>query len=101
MAQTQASTPASLIDDVSVKDSYADAIAGVAFTNGALHITFASFTADHTKGDPAHLRRIVSARLVLNPPAMLELRDMLNNLVTSLIQQGTLTPTPPTPTRPN
>ena len=51
-----------LIDDVTVKDTFADFCTGLNFAHGNLHMTFASVTADHS-ADQAPTRRIVSARL--------------------------------------
>jgi hypothetical protein len=99
MAQTTAqviSLP--LIDDVTVKDSFADFCAGINFTNGNVHITFASITADHSRGDPSPQRRVVSARVVISLAGAIELRDLLTRIIEALTAQGIVVPTPSSPT---
>jgi hypothetical protein len=89
--------PSPLIDDLTVKDSYGDGVAGLSLTAGNLHITLASIMPDHSKGDPAPLRRVVSARVVLPLMAALELNDMLTGMLSSLRAQGVIAPTPAAP----
>jgi hypothetical protein len=83
MSETRTHPLPPLIDDITVKDLLADTCAGVSIVGGNAHITFASITADHTI-NPAPSRRIVSARIVMPLPGMIELRDILNRLVEQL-----------------
>jgi hypothetical protein len=82
-----------LVNDLTVKDSFADLCAGVTFVNGVVHITFASMTADHDT-DPASQSRVVSARLVMPVAGVIDLRDTLTRILDSLIGQGVIVPPP-------
>jgi hypothetical protein len=95
MAQTTTQRPPPLIDDVTVKDSYGDEVSGLSVTNGNLHITLVSIMPDHSR-EPAPLRRVVSARVVVPLVTAVQLRNMLNTVISSLTAQGIITPTPPT-----
>lgn len=81
-----------LVDDIGVKDAFADDCAGASFVNGNIHLTFTSITADHTR-DPAPSKRVVSARLVITPTAMMELADILGRLTAMLKSQGMIVQT--------
>jgi hypothetical protein len=85
------------VDDVTVKESFADGCAGVNFINGNLHITFVSITADHAS-DPAPTKRLVTARLVMSIAGAIDLRDALTRMIDLLKAQGIIVPTPTTPT---
>src|SRR5580704_14456104 len=89
MAQSTAQPVPPLVDDVTVKDVFADTCAGVSATNNNLHLTFASVTNDYSI-EPAQLRRIVTARLVMPISGMIELRDMLSRMIDVLTEQGVL-----------
>jgi hypothetical protein len=80
MAQSTAQPVPPLVDDVTVKDVFADTCAGVSVTNSNLHLTFASVTNDYSI-EPAQLRRIVTARLVMPMSGMIELRDILSRMI--------------------
>jgi hypothetical protein len=80
-----------LIDDVTVKDTFADFCTGLNFAHGNLHMTFASVTADHS-ADQAPTRRIVSARVVMPITGAIELRDLLTQLIDALTAQGVIVP---------
>ena len=80
-----------LIDDVTVKDTFADFCTGLNFAHGNLHMTFASVTADHS-ADQAPTRRIVSARVVMPIAGAIELRDLLTQLIDALTAQGVIVP---------
>ena len=80
-----------LIDDVTVKDVFADLCTGLNFVHGNLHMTFASVTADHSVDD-APPRRIVSARIVMPVTGAVELRDSLTQLIDALTAQGVIVP---------
>ena len=97
MAQTTPQAGMPLIDDVTVKNSFADSCAGVNFINGNVHITLASVITDHTR-DPARSDRLVSARIVTPIVGAIELRDLLSRMIDALISQGIITPTPSSPT---
>jgi hypothetical protein len=86
-----------LIDDVTVKDSFADFCTGLNFAHGNLHMTFASVTADH-RADQAPTRRIVSARIVMPITGAIELRDLLTQLIDALTAQGVIVPETSSPT---
>jgi hypothetical protein len=97
MAQTAQQTLLPLVDDITVKDVLADTVVGVSIVSGNAHITFATVTADHTvESSPS--RRIISSRLALPLPAMIELRDILSRVVDTLTAQGIITPTLAGPT---
>jgi hypothetical protein len=78
------------VEDLTIKDSFADGCAGLTFSNGNLHATFITITADHSQ-DPAPLKRVVSARIVMPIGAAIELRDTITSLLEKLIQQGLIT----------
>jgi hypothetical protein len=86
-----------LIDDVTLKDAFADFCAGLNFAHGNLHMTFASVTADHSIDD-APPRRIVSARIVMPITGAVELRDLLTQVIDALTAQGVIVPETPSPT---
>jgi ABC-type transporter lipoprotein component MlaA len=86
-----------LIDDVTVKDTFADFCTGLNFAHGNLHMTFASVTADHS-ADQAPTRRIVSARIVMPITGAIELRDLLTQLIDALTAQGVIVPETSSPT---
>ena len=76
-----------LSDDPNVKNVFADFCAGLNVLNGNVHITFASVVADHSE-EPAPSRRIVSARIVLPIPGIVEMRDLMTELLDALAAQG-------------
>jgi hypothetical protein len=76
-----------LTDDVSVKDVFADACAGLSVLNGNVHITFASVIANHSE-ERAPSRRVVSVRVVMPAAGAAELRDLLAQLLDALDAQG-------------
>jgi hypothetical protein len=76
-----------LTDDLTIKDVFADACAGLNVLNGNVHLTFASVVADHTK-DRAASKQIVSARVVIPIAGVVELRDMLMQIIDALAAQG-------------
>ncbi|MBV8774065.1 MAG: hypothetical protein JO166_17300 [Deltaproteobacteria bacterium] len=102
MAEHTAAPVPPYIDDPNIKDAFADSCAGINFANGNFHLTFVSFTADHSR-DPPPTRRTVSARVVIPAPGALELRDMLTQFIHMLTAQRVLPLAPheliiPTPT---
>jgi hypothetical protein len=102
MAQsTSQPPPLPFVEDVTVKEVFADTSVGVTFVNGNVHITFISIIADHIR-DPAPSRRVVSARLVLPIGGAVELRDTLTRLIDMLTAQGVIVqaPIPSTPVTP-
>jgi hypothetical protein len=86
-----------LIDDVTVKDTFADFCTGLNFAYGNLNMTFASVTADHS-ADQAPTRRIVSARIVMPITGAIELKDLLTQLLDALTAQGVIVPETSSPT---
>ena len=94
MVQT-AARPVPLVDDVTVKDLFADTCVGAIFTNGNVHMTFASDTGSHVR-DPAPLSRVVSCRLVMPISGVVDFRDTLNRVIDYLIRQGAIAPISPT-----
>jgi len=85
-----------LVDDVTVKDLFADACAGLNFSNGNVHMTFASVTVDH-RTDSGPASRIVSARVVLPIGGAIEFRDLLTRMIDMLIAQRAIVPMPSSP----
>ncbi len=85
-----------LVDDVTIKESFADGCVGINFSNGNFHFTFITLSADHGK-NPAPIKRVVSARVVLTLSGTLELRDMLTQLIDMLRKQGTISTAAPVP----
>lgn len=85
-----------LIDDVTVKDSFAEFCTGLNFVHGNVHMTFASVTADHCS-HRAPSKRIVSARIVMPIIGAIELKDLLTQLIDALTAQGVIIPEPPSP----
>jgi hypothetical protein len=94
-AEELASLP--FVDDVTVKDSFAEFCTGLNFVHVNLHMTFASVTADHSTQE-ALSKRIVSARIVMPIIGAMELRDLLTQLIDALTAQGVITPETPLPT---
>jgi|SRR5208282_6131084 len=80
-----------IVDDGTVKDSFAEFCTGVNFVHGNLHMTFASVTADHSAHE-APSRRVVSARIVMPIIGAIELRDLLTHLIDALTEQGMIVP---------
>ena len=76
-----------LVEDVTVKDAFADFCIGISLVGTNLHMTFGSVTADHTK-PTAPSTRVVSARLVLALPGAVELKDLLTQIIDSAAKQG-------------
>jgi hypothetical protein len=97
MRQTDQSSALAFVDDITVKDSFADFCTGLNFAHGNLHITLASVTADHST-DQALSKRVVSARVVMPITGAIELRDLLTQLIDALAAQGVIIPEPPFPT---
>jgi hypothetical protein len=85
-----------LMDDATVKDSFAEFCTGLNFVHGNLHMTFASVTADYSS-HKAPSKRIVSARIVMPIIGAIELRDLLTQLIDALTAQGVIIPEPPSP----
>jgi hypothetical protein len=86
-----------LIDDSAIKDNFSDQCAGLSFVNGNVHLTFISYTSDHSN-DPSPARRVVSARLVMPINAVVDMRDNLTTLIDLLRAQGAITTVPTNPT---
>ena len=86
-----------IIDDRTVKDSFAEECAGIHVAGPNMHLTFVSYTADHTE-DPAPTRRVVALRVVIPIPGAIGLRDLLTHVIDTLTQRGAIVsePTPPT-----
>lgn len=96
MPQSEAQPVPPYVDDLNVKDIFADSCAGINFSNGNFHFTFVSLTADHSSSPPP-TKRIVSARIVLSTAGGIELRDMLTQFIHMLTAQGALPLTPHEP----
>jgi hypothetical protein len=97
MTQAEDLTSLPFVDDVTVKDAFAEFCTGLNFVHGNLHMTFASVTADHsTQQTPS--KRVVSARIVMPIIGAIELRNLLTQLISALTAQGVITPEPPLPT---
>lgn len=96
MAETVAQPAPPYVDDIGVKPIFADACAGINFSNGNFHFTFVSLTADHSSSPPP-TRRIVSARVVVPTSGAIELRDMLTQFIHMLTAQGVLPHAPHEP----
>jgi hypothetical protein len=90
-------TTLSLVDDIRVKDVFAEFCTGLHFVHGNLHMTFASVTADHSSHG-ASSKRIVSGRIVMPIIGAIELRDLLTEIIDALRAQGVITSEPPLPT---
>jgi hypothetical protein len=88
-AEDLASLP--FVDDLTVKDSFAEFCTGLNFVHGNLHMTFASVTADHSSHQSPP-KRIVSARIVMPKIGPIDLRDLLTQLVDALTAQGVIAP---------
>jgi hypothetical protein len=86
-----------LIDDLTVKDVFAEFCTGLNFVHGNLHMTFASVTADYSSPQ-APSKRIVSARIVMPIIGAIELRGLLTQLIDALTEQGVIIPETPLPT---
>lgn len=87
MVQSATQQPPPLVEDLTVKDTFADFCIGISLVGSNLHLTFGSLTADHTK-PTAPPTRVVSARLVLALLGAVELRDMLTQIIDSAAKQG-------------
>jgi hypothetical protein len=97
MEKTEEFAALPFVDDLTVKDVFAEFCIGLNFVHGNLHMTFASVTADHTVPQ-AETKRIVSARIVMPIIGAIELRDLLTLLINTLTEQGVIIPETPLPT---
>ena len=86
-----------IVDDIKVKDTFAEFCTGLNFVHGNVHMTFASVTADHNSHQ-ASSKRVISARIVMPVIGATELRDLLTQLIDALTAQGVITTEPPSPT---
>jgi hypothetical protein len=86
-----------LVDDVKVKDVFAEFCTGLNFVHGNLHMTFVSVAADYSSPQ-APSKRIVSARIVMPIIGAIELRNLLTQLIDALTEQGVIIPETPLPT---
>ncbi len=77
------------VDNPRVKESFGDGLAGFTLTNGVLKITFTTVRADHSK-NPARHSAVVSARIAIPLPTMVELHKMLGEIIDQLKEQGVL-----------
>jgi hypothetical protein len=93
METTDDLTSLPLVDDIGVKDVFAEFCTGLNFVHGNVHMTFASVTADHSKHQTPS-NRVVSARLVMPIIGAMELRDLLTQLIDALTAQGVIIPEP-------
>lgn len=96
MAQSANPPLPPLVDDLSVREVFADGCAGATYSNGNLHLTFVTLSGDYA-ATPAPIRRVVSAKLVMTVAGAIELRDLVTQIIGSLEQRGLITTTPPTP----
>ncbi len=87
------------VDDLTVKDIFADSCAGVSVANGNFHMTFAVVTADYTK-DPVPATRKVCARLVIPISGAIEVRNILTRTLDVLTAQDALGPSSAAPEAP-
>jgi hypothetical protein len=97
MAKTTQPPALPLVDDATVKDTLAETCVGASVVAGNVHITFASVTTDYTI-DPSPAKRVVSCRLVMPIPGILELQEIIRQVVDALKAQGVITNTPVVPT---
>jgi hypothetical protein len=88
--------PVPLIDDPTVREVFADEIAGITVTNGNINLTFAAVRADHSKVPATH-NRVVTARLVIPIPAGVQLGAMLEQIFKDLQAKGFMKMGPPLP----
>ena len=79
-----------IVDDIKVKDTFAEFCTGLNFVHGNVHMTFASVTADHNSHQ-ASSKRVISARIVMPVIGATELRDLLTQLIDALTVQGVIT----------
>src|SRR6516165_8747048 len=96
MEHTEEFASLPLVDDLTVKDVFAEFCIGLNFVHGNLHMTFASVTADHSAPQAAS-KRIISARIVMPIIGAIELRDLLTQLIDALTEQGVIIPETPLP----
>jgi hypothetical protein len=87
MEHTEKFAALPLVDDLTVKDVFAEFCIGLNFVHGNLHMTFASVAADHS-APKAESKRVVSARIVMPIIGAVELRDLLTQLIDTLTEQG-------------
>ena len=86
-----------LVDDIKVKDVFAEFCTGLNFVHRNVHMTFASITADHSSHQ-ASSKRVISARIVMPVIGATELRDLLTQLIDALTAEGVIIPEAPLPT---
>ena len=96
MENTEEFASLPLIDDLTVKDVFAEFCTGLNFVHGNLHMTFASVTADHSASQAAS-KRIISAQIVMPIIGAIELRDLLTQLIDALTEQGVVITETPLP----
>lgn len=76
-----------LVDDPSLKETYADSFVGLSYNQNNVRIVFATLRTDHTV-NPAKNHRHVSARLVMPVTATLELYTTLGQMLDQMERQG-------------
>jgi hypothetical protein len=89
--------PLPLINDPTVRDVFADELAGITVTNGNINLTFAAVRADHSKMPATH-HRVVTARLVIPIPAGVQVKATLEQILNDLQAKGFIKMGPPLPT---
>jgi hypothetical protein len=90
MAALQQPTPAvpgPLVDDPTVREAFADTVAGVAFNQGNFTITFAATRADHSANPPTNQKRVVE-RMVLPVTTAAQFHEVLGQVLKDLEAKG-------------
>jgi hypothetical protein len=83
------------IDRADVTETFADAVAGLAFDGQTLRIEFAVTRFDEVKsGTPITGRRYPACRVVLPPAAAIDLINRMRRITAALTQAGVVRETP-------
>lgn len=85
--------PATLTDDPSVTEIYADEFAGLSFNNGNANLTFSVTRADHTQNPAPQVRKVVS-RLVLPAAVLVNMHAVLGQVIKEFETKGIIKKAP-------
>lgn len=79
--------PPPIQNDDAIPERYVDVPLGVNYSNGNLHITFATLRVDHSK-DALPQYRHVTLRLIIPLAGAVDLQNTIGNMLAKLQSQG-------------
>jgi hypothetical protein len=87
LQQPTPAVPGPLVDDASVRECYADVVAGVIFNQGNMTITFAATRANHAVNPPTNEKKVVQ-RIVMPITASAQLHETMGQVLKDLEAKG-------------